>query len=99
MEEESGRVFLSERLDREHLSLDGRINIPLSVRDSLNRQAFTQLELIVNDENDNAPIWIAPKNGYSLCFDTNTHEGEPIAMVFKLNIMKFFDLLNLGYGN
>lgn len=90
IEAKSGRIFLSKRLDRENLLLNGQINVPLSVHDSFNRSAFTRLEIIVSDENDNAPVWIAPTNGYSLCFDTNTHEGEPIAMVFNFFNVYFF---------
>lgn len=82
IESETGRIFLNKRLNHKKFLLnEEKISVPLSVRDLFDRLAFTHLEIIVNDENDNAPIWIAPINGYSLCFDINTNIDEPIAMV------------------
>ncbi|KAI1730641.1 cadherin domain-containing protein [Ditylenchus destructor] len=86
VDQTSGRIFLIERLDREKfptsIGQSASFNVPIKAVDTAGFEAFTRLEVTVQDENDNEPIWVAPSDGYSMSLDLgNAQEGESLAMV------------------
>lgn len=86
VDQTSGRVFLIERLDREKFSTgigqSASFSVPIMAVDTAGCEAFTRLEVTVQDENDNEPIWVAPSDGYAMSLDLgNAQEGESLAMV------------------
>ena len=74
----SGRVYLSE-------NLKDSVEIPIQVEDVNQRKAFSKLKISVRDENDQAPYFVAPSTGYSLCSSTASQQGESIAAVLALD--------------
>lgn len=74
----SGRVFLDGTLDHE---ANKSFEVPIMAIDGFGRRAFTLLRILVRDENDNEPVWLAPQSGYSFCVAKSALNGESVAMV------------------
>lgn len=87
LDHKSGMVYLKKRVDRESLK---QITVPIMAKDSYQKTAFTRFQLIVDDENDNEPVWIASTHGYEMWLGASTQEGENIAMVSIKNFFFYF---------
>ncbi|XP_069825207.1 protocadherin Fat 2 [Dendropsophus ebraccatus] len=74
----NGRIATLRKLDRENAT-ERFITIKIMATDGGGRASFCLVKIILTDENDNAPVFIA--NEYMLSVQSNLSKGTPIIQV------------------